>query len=207
MFMRAGGVAVAAAVLLAFLGPWGGRAAGGLRSVLQLERFEQIDVAPGDVTAIGVDGTDVVDGEFPYRGPTNVVDGLSNTAWATRWIDPADLGDEVDDASDAGGCVPWATTEHLQVRFGPAVDIDRVQVLGGRSADDPARDDFHRPRVVQFEHDGDCRLVTLEDEGTLVEADLGFRDVTALTVGVVAVFDGDTSDPSVEISEIVFERS
>ena len=210
MLMRAGGAVAIVAVLLAMLGPWGGRARSQLSSGLQLDRlnrYDQIEVDPDDVLAVSPDGIEAPNVDYPYQAPGLVVDRLSNTAWATRWVDAADLGEGVGEEGTDGECLPWRTEQLLVVDFGPAIDVDRVQVLGGRLDDDPTRDDFFRPRVLQFEHDGECRLVTLDDEGVLTARDLRLRDATRITVGIVAVFDADTTDPTVEITELVFERS
>lgn len=202
MMFRVGGALLAGGLLVAFLGPWGRPALGTVGDELSLSRYDQIDVDGDDVTARSIAGPDVPAVDLPYHSPDLVVDGLSNTSWATRWIDPAKIGDDL----PPDGCVGWETDQLLVVDFGAPTDLDRVQVLAGRSADDPTRDDFHRPAAIQFEHDGECRRATLDDEGELSAHDLSLDGVTLLTVGVVAIHEGDTTDATVELTELVFEH-
>lgn len=202
MMIRAGGALVGIGLLAMFIGPWGRPALGRVSDDLQLNRYDQIEVDGDDVAAQSLTGSADTAVDLPYHTADLVVDRLSNTSWATRWIDPADIGDDLPEE----GCVPWRTEEVLVFDFGTPTDLDRVQVLAGRSADDPTRDDYHRPRVLQFDRDGDCRRVTVEDEGELTPHGLSLDDVTVLTVGVVAIYEGDTTDATLEITELVFEQ-
>ena len=200
---RAGGALLAGGLLVAFLGPWGRPALGRVSDDLQLNRYDQIELDGDDVMAQSL--TDAVGPApaLPYHTADLVVDRLSNTSWATRWIDPADIGDDLPEE----GCVAWRTEELLVVDFGTPTDLDRVQVLAGRSADDPTREDFHRPRVLQFDQDGDCRRISMEDDGELTPHGLSLDDVTSLTIGVVAIYEEDTTDATLEITELVFEQT
>jgi len=202
MMMRAGGALIGVGVLVMFLGPWGRPALAKMREELRLTRYDQIEVDGDDVSARALAGATGAAPDLPYHTPDLVVDGLSNTSWATRWIDPADIGDDLPE----DGCVAWRTEQLLEVDFGSPTSIDRVEVLAGRSVDDPTRDDFHRPRVLQFDHAGDCRRVTVDDEGELTAHDLSLDDVTTLMVGIVAIYEGDTTDATIEITELVFEQ-
>lgn len=205
VLLRTGGVVLVIAMLAAFLGPWRGRVSSGLGDGLQLTRYDQIEVAPERVRAGRAADPVEMGSTLPYRTAERVVDGFSNTAWATRWDDLSDLGEDSD--STEPSCGAWRAEDVLVIEFPEPTDIDRLQVLGGRSAADPSRNDFYRPRLLQLAAgDQDCALASIEDTGELVKLDVAFDDVTTLVVGVAALYDGGGTDATVEISELVFEQ-
>ena len=131
---RGGALAVVAFSLLAFLGPWRGTVFAGARKVLGGNRYSVID---DDVEVVAFPTSAILPAEFSQQGPENVRDHHRNTAWATRWLAPAEPG-SVALPSD-GTCLAQPSTDTaLAFTFEEPTDVARIRILGGRYADDPS---------------------------------------------------------------------
>jgi hypothetical protein len=143
---------------------------------------------------------------FPLQGPDKLLDRKRNTAWATQWLDLGDTGPE-DVPADCPSPEPARTDSFLRIVLPEATDLARLRIQSGRAADDPTRQTYLRPRLIEARINGDeCQYLSLDGDGTLEELDFGHRDVEQLELRVLGVYADPDSVPTVEISELVLER-
>jgi hypothetical protein len=205
---RTGGIALVLASMLAFLGPWRPTVTAWARDRLGASRFEVIDVEPEQIESVPADPS-VASAVFPLQEADRAVDRHLNTSWATRWIDPVGRGVEAPPDDDACQDVERTDT-FLRVTFADPTDLARFSVIPGRYDGDENRGTFFRPSVLELRwndaEDGRCRYVALADGGELSQHAFEHDDVSVIEIRVVGVFADNESTPSVDISEIVFER-
>ncbi|MET0145815.1 MAG: zinc ribbon domain-containing protein [Ilumatobacteraceae bacterium] len=204
MMFRAGGLALVLAGLLAFLGPWRGTVIASARTLLGGKQYTVIDADLIDAETVTFTG-DATAQSLPQQIAENVIDRHANTSWGTVWLNAVETG--AAPVPDDGSCVTEARTDSaLQFTFAEPTDIARIEVLGGRYADDPARTLYSRPRIVELEIDGTCHHAELEDAGELVVVDISAGDVTQIDLRIVDVYADAESSTTVEISEVLFEK-
>jgi hypothetical protein len=224
MMVRAGGLALVAVGLLAFLGPWKGTVVRGARTLLGGKQYEAIvntDIRAESIAA----SPDIPIQPIPQEVPENVLDRHANTAWATRWLAavPAAAAVPADPAATptttavpatsttttapAGACITEARTDSLlRFTFREPTDIGRVEILAGRYDADKARALFTRPRLIELTTGDRCERYELLDEGSLQALNFAADDVTQVELRIVDVYREDASSATVEISEVVFEK-
>jgi hypothetical protein len=205
MLFRTGGIALLLGGMLAFLGPWRSTVTAWARDRIGASRFELVDVEPEQVESVPADRA-VEPVVFPLQEAERVVDRYLNTSWATHWIDPIGRGLEEPPADNACQDVE-RTDSFLRVTFPEPVDLARISVIPGRYDGDEARGTFFRPSVIELRwNDGECRYVALADKGELSQHGFEHDDVSVIDIRVVGVYADPESAPTVDISEIVFER-
>jgi hypothetical protein len=204
---RTGGIAVVLLGLLAFLGPWRSSVIGWTKDRVGASRYTVVDVEPENFTVVASDPA-VAPVVFPLQEPARLVDGYSNTAWATDWLDVTDPGVEAPPEAGADCPSPARTDSFLQIDLAEPTDLARIRVLGGRLASDDTRTAYLRPRLVEVRVNGGdtCRYLTLPDDGELGVHEFEQDDVEQLELRVLGVYADAESEPTVEISEIVLER-
>ena len=224
MMFRAGGIALVAVGLFAFLGPWKGTVVRNARTVLGGKQYEAI--VNTDIRAEAIAASpDIPIQTIPQEVPENVLDRHANTAWATRWlaavapapaapVDPAAVPTTTaapvtptTATAVAGACSPEARTDSLlRFTFREPTDIGRVEILAGRYDADKARALYSRPRVIELAVGDRCERYELLDKGSLQALNFAATDATQVELRIVDVYREDASAATVEISEVVFER-
>jgi hypothetical protein len=205
LLFRTGGVMVILFGLLAFLGPWRGTVLNWTKDRVGASRYEVVDIT---VDNLSVESTRPArqPESFPLQGPDKLLDRKRNTAWATQWLDLSDTGPE-DLPADCPSPEPARTDSFVRIVLPEATDLARLRIQSGRAADDPTRQTYLRPRLIEARINGDeCQYLSLDGDGTLEELDFGHRDVEQLELRVLAVYADPDSVPTVEISELVLER-
>jgi hypothetical protein len=207
MAFRAGGITVILLGLLAFLGPWRGTVLRWSRDRVGASRYTVVDVEAENFTVV-ISDPSVAPLTFPLQDVDRLVDGYANTAWATHWLDITDPGLEAAPEAGSDCPSPARTDSFLRVEFAEPTDLSRLRILGGRPAADETRTAYLRPRLVELRvNEGDtCSYLTLTDDGELETHEFGHDDVEDIELRVIGVYADGESEPTVEISEIVFER-
>jgi hypothetical protein len=126
--------------------------------------------------------------------PANAADGDASTAWATAW----------EAGEPARACRGERhTAEALVLRFRSVADVRKLRVLAGLPADDPQRQVFNRPRLLEVRSsDGTCQAVPLDDQAEAQVVSLKTPVSTdLLRIDVLDVYAG-TND-QVALSEVV----
>lgn len=141
---------------------------------------------------------------------SNVLDNLSDTAWATAWSAQSQL-----DAA-AAPCVspstPSAAGSPGSILIVPenSLTVREISVAAGLSKDDSRRMLQWRPRVIQLAFsDGRCQQITLTDTDELQQHSIEPVATTQIRLSVVDAYPPATDQPTdeVAISEIrLFQR-
>jgi hypothetical protein len=207
MAFRAGGITVLLLGLLAFLGPWRGTVLKWSRDRVGASRYTVVDVEADNFTVVISDPSEAPL-TFPLQDVDRLVDGYANTAWATHWLDITDPGLEAAPEADADCPSAARTDSFLRVDFAEPTDLARIRILGGRPAADETRTAYLRPRLLELRvNEGDtCSYLPLTDDGELETHEFEHDDVEQLELRVLGVYADGESEPTVEISELVFER-
>ena len=205
VLFRTGGVMVILAGLLAFLGPWRHDVLNWTKDRVGANRYEVVDI---DADSILVEATRPAETpeSFPLQGPDKLIDRKRNTSWASHWLDLSDTGPQ--DVPADGECpAPAGTDSFLRIVLPEATDLARLRIQSGRAADDPTRQGFLRPRVIEARVNGDeCDYLELAGDGELEVLDFRHEDVQQLELRVLGVYADPESVPTAEISELVLER-
>lgn len=205
VLFRTGGLLVLLGGLLAFLGPWRSTVIDRGRDLVGATRYEPITL---DEAAVGAEPADPTTPPvtFELQDPANLVDRFANTAWATRWTNA--LGPGFAEAPTDGGCQPEPMTDaFVRIDLGAPTDLKRIRILPGRPDADPSRTLFGRPRVIELQADDrDCDYVVLDDQGELAAFPFDHDDVSTVTLRIVGIYEPESPNDTVEISEIVLDR-
>ncbi len=207
MAFRAGGITVILLGLLAFLGPWRGTVLRWSRDRVGASRYTVVDV-DADNFSVAISDPNEAPLTFPLQDVDRLVDGYANTAWASHWLDITDPGLETAPEAGADCPSPARSDSFLRVGFAEPTDLARIRILGGRPAADETRTAYLRPRLVELRvNDADtCTYLPLTDDGELETHEFEHDDVEQIELRVLGVYADAESEPTVEISEIVFER-
>jgi hypothetical protein len=205
MLFRGGGILLLLGGLLAFLGPWRGTVINRGRDVIGATRYEAISLDPSEVSSEAADPA-AEPAQFDMQDASNLVDRFANTAWATRWTNA--LGPGFTEAPTDGGCQPEPMTDSVvRIDLAEPTDLARIRILPGRPDADPSRTLFGRPRVIELQaDDGDCEYIVLDDAGELAVFPFDHDDVSTVTLRIVGIFEPESPNETVEISEIVLDR-
>jgi hypothetical protein len=224
MMIRTGGIALLAVGLLGFLGPWRTTVISHARTLIGGKQYVAIN---GDgIKAEELPSSPTITSQsIPQEVADNVLDRHANTAWGTRWLAavpppapaaPADPAATTTTAAPAtttpvsvpaGACSTDARTDSfLRFKFDEPTDVGRIEILPGRYDADKARASYTRPQVVELKVGDKCTSFRLLDKGSLQALKFAADDVEELDLRILDVYREDTSSPTVEISEVVFER-
>jgi hypothetical protein len=199
---RSGMVALITLGLFSYLGPWQSTVMSGTRKLLRAERYEPI--SRSDILVLPLPTPGIEPTRFPLQGHLLAVDDFKNTAWATRWIGSEKPGEAAVPTGEE--CAAAATDTSLVFTFPDGADLERVRILGGRWAEDPARTMFSRPRLVELKVGDDCGYIVLTDDGELSTHTFKRKDVERLELRIIDIFGDPALSRTVEIAAIVFER-
>jgi hypothetical protein len=206
VLFRTGSVLVLLGGLLAFLGPWRSTVIDRGRDLVGAARYRPIALDEAAVTSEPADPANPP-AVFEMQEASNLVDRFANTAWATRWTHA--LGPGFADAPTDGGCQPEPMTDSsVRIDLGEPTDLERIRILPGRPDADPSRTLFARPRVIELRADDveDCDYLVLEDSGELATFRFDHDDVSTVTLRIVGIYEAESPNDIVEISEIVLDR-
>ena len=207
MAFRAGGITVILLGMLAFLGPWRGTVLRWSRDRVGASRYTVVDVGAENFS-VAISDPSQAPLTFPLQDVDRLVDGYANTAWATHWLDITDPGLEAAPEAGAECPSPARTDSFLRIGFAEPTDLARIRILGGRPAADETRSAYLRPRLVELRvnETDTCTYLPLTDDGELETHEFEHDDVEQIELRVLGVYADGESEPTVEISEIVFER-